>query len=844
MLPALNLAPATLDYKVNSSGGLTLFVSGVPVVKGSGFQYYAPGWTKGYFSSTNAQAHVEKPSSDTLVASFHSADGLTVASETFHLEGQKLHVRYAFDWNGTSPAKVELNAGLLWGSVIGGGSLKANGQPTRSLLPKPYVTQSWDERRYGPDAKLYEFSEPFGDFSVSSTIPLTLLDGRSGFEQDWARGRELLWLGSEDLNVEKGTETTVNVDWIVSGNDGSGTVAPGVVHLESKEIPDAYHADESIPPLIPNPQSAELDYDHPVAVTGAWGFPAGRFSFFGEFEAALKRRFVLPVAKPTTPVLNIDGGVSKLGLTEGAYRITIRPGDVSVVGEKEAGLRYGLQRIAQLAFIKNGQVMLPTGELNDEPVTTWRGVHLFGGPHAVEFQKKLWERVLLPLGFNKVVVQCERTDWKSVPGIQTAETMSREDLAKLFDMYRSMNVEPIPLIESYGHDEWLFANGKNLDLAIDPKAPYAVDPRKPETKKLFENLWDEVADLLHPTTFHFGLDEVDMESFPKDPDVKDDLWKTQMSTLADIAQTHGAKIMLWGDQLLAPGEAPDATNADSGKDSALRRATIPKGSMIADWHYLADSHPARYTSLGLFKREEFVPIASAWYSPENIRGFYLAAVSGGFGTLQTTWAGYTSDEKAVYDNYNQFTAMVLAADYSWSGRQTELKDLPYSAADVFRRMYFGTPQSPQPLAGHGFSLGQAMGKQVGTSRFQLGQPIALRSNVLSSSTLEPLESTVTLSGTGKTLALALDTVIHGEDGDEVGVIEVQLANGSTVDRPLVYGHQVRSRDDVGSCMFADRTDGISAITIDLGATPVGVKALKIKESNPFIGLRLLGVTLY
>ena len=44
--------------------------------------------------------------------------------------------------------------------------------------------------------------------------------------------------------------------------------------------------------------------------------------------------------------------------------------------------------------------------------------------------------------------------------------MSREDLVKLFKLYRDAGIEPTPLIQSFGHMGWLFMNGQNKDLAL------------------------------------------------------------------------------------------------------------------------------------------------------------------------------------------------------------------------------------------------------------------------------------------------------------------------------------------------------------------------------------------
>jgi hexosaminidase len=842
LLTAVGVAPAQFYYQINPDSGLTLSLDGVPIVRGSWFQYYAPGWSKGYFSSTSHPAKITQIDAKTVLAAWISEDGLSTATETLTRTEGKLHIHYDFNWGGDAPAKLELTAGALWGPAISSGTLLNSGKATRSLAPMKYNSQSWGARRYGDDATNYELRLPFGNVQLSSTEPLTLLDGRDDFKQDWAEGKDLLWLGAEALTVEKGKPTTVDFDW--QFDTPSAPAAPIVpnVKVSAEADPAAYDVPEVHPPLIPQPKKNSLDWDHPLEITGTWAFPAGRFAHVDEFEQAIARRFIIPKAgKP----INIDGGISKLGLTPGAYRITITPKGISVVGEKDEGFRYGLQRIARLAFVKDGKLYVPTGDLSDEPVNAFRGVHLFVGPKSLDFQRKLVERVLMPLGMNRVVLECERAAWKSLPGIETSDTMSLDQLAELFKMYRNYDFEPIPLIESFGHDEWLFANGKNLDVAMDPKTPYALDPRKPRTKELLDGLWDEAIKLLQPETVHFGLDEVDMEGFPADAATKTALWKTQLGTLGDIAKNHGVKMILWGDELLGPEEAADATNGDTAADAAARRAAVPAGAMIADWHYLADSDPARFMpSLSLFAREGFKPIAATWYKPENIRGFDLAAISGGFGTLQTTWAGSTSSEDGMIAAFNQFSAMVLAADYGWSGRQDELKDLDYDYSEVFKQMYFGHPVAIGVMPGKTFAVGVTTSARIGSVDFRLGAPIQLRSNATISGAGLPQAASIPMDVTAKHLAVALGALLPSEDGETIGDLEVTFENGKTVVQHLLYGQQVRARTDPKTCLYVDRKDGVSSFVFDFDPVPASIRRVRLLQINQYSGLQILGLTAY
>ena len=337
--------------------------------------------------------------------------------------------------------------------------------------------------------------------------------------------------------------------------------------------------------------------------------------------------------------------------------------------------------IASLIFplLASVQRSINPVDMSHPPKVAWRGVHLFVGPDALQFHQKLWSKVLLPLGFNKVVLQCEQTEWKCLPNLRGGINMKREDLKRLCNWYRSKGVEVIPLVQSFGHMQWIVQNGANMDILLNRKVPFAVDPRNPKVAPLFGKLWDEVLSVTKAKVAHFGLDEVDFRGFPREPGLLTKLWKIQVPMLARIAAEHKVGMMLWGDELLAAGEGAAPHTAKTVAEAIERRSVIPKSAYICDWHYQKDGGPKLYlASLELFKREGFRPIASAWFEPNNVRGINLAAVATGAGSLQTTWAGYDSNEEVMKKNLKQFSAMVLAADYARNGR----KEFPSGSAMI------------------------------------------------------------------------------------------------------------------------------------------------------------------
>ena len=59
--------------------------------------------------------------------------------------------------------------------------------------------------------------------------------------------------------------------------------------------------------------------------------------------------------------------------------------------------------------------------------------------------------------------------------------------------------------------------------------------------------------------------------------------------LSEWLSQQGVETMIWGDMLLGPGEAKDATHAKTLEDARQRRAGIDKKTIIVDWHYAASA---------------------------------------------------------------------------------------------------------------------------------------------------------------------------------------------------------------------------------------------------------------
>src|SRR6185503_5800121 len=127
-----------------------------------------------------------------------------------------------------------------------------------------------------------------------------------------------------------------------------------------------------------------------------------------------------------------------------------------------------------------------------------RGVHLFPGKNSLEFHRRLIENVVARFKFNHVVLECQYTQWDSARGIWVDFSVPKEQINAYVKMLRDNGLEPIPLVQSLGHCEWMFKNGQNANLAEDPDRPYAYDAWNPDARNFIGNVYREALELFRP----------------------------------------------------------------------------------------------------------------------------------------------------------------------------------------------------------------------------------------------------------------------------------------------------------------------------------------------------------
>ncbi|MFM7320859.1 MAG: glycoside hydrolase family 20 zincin-like fold domain-containing protein, partial [Armatimonadota bacterium] len=692
--------------------GLVVDLDGVPLVRSSTFYIVKAGWAGVLFNQSSAAWSTtgwsRSARASTARFSARTADAevewwITVTDDAVSTEVSFALLRDV-------PAEVEYAAAYLSAPVLTGPWRSNTAQGVLAVAP-PEPGRTQGENRLGSAWRKMTFSSPRGDidlrWSGTAGEPVTF-DARSD-AQGWAKAWPVLWTGlgspPKPLRFADGRRSARLQ--INAGPAPDRQPEVPTFHWSPRPRFVAQLVEPPPPILLPTPKRRvdrpgvfRLRPDTPVVA--AADAPSTR-RLLAVLEALIgspPRRVDRPPTTGPCIVLG-DPNLAPPPNPEG-YVLQATPNRISLSGRDPAGLGWAVETFTQLATADSAGPLLHCTRIDDWPSLAFRGVHLFHGKDALPFHRKLIDRVLAPGKLNRLLIQCEQVRWNADPTVAPTWAGTPDQIREECAFARSRGIAVHPLVQGYGHMEWLFSKPANRNFAEDPETPYAVHFEDPGARGYLERFIEEANAVFSAGATHVGLDEVTMRGrFPYRSAGRgfSELFATAAKHWRDFLAARGAETWMWADMLLHPTEvAPCFGTAPTPEDARAVRSALPKDIVLFDWQY--EPRP-RYPSLDLLRREGFGRrVAATWFDPEGIRSFAAAAVANdAWGALQTTWCGYESKEAVLETSERrQFTAMVAAAEHFWNGGATRL---PEDAGERFARVWRDNGRATiAPAQGH------------------------------------------------------------------------------------------------------------------------------------------------
>jgi hypothetical protein len=369
------------------------------------------------------------------------------------------------------------------------------------------------------------------------------------------------------------------------------------------------------------------------------------------------------------------------------------------------------------------ELVVPELDIQDHPDLELRAVHvdLKRQLHSLDYLKD-YIRMLARFKVNAIVWEWEdKFPFKRRPEIKHPLAFNGQEASELVELCRAHGIEAIPLVQTYGHLEFVLKKDRYAHLKEDRKASY--DPEhtldacamQDETMRLIEDMIADVVSYHHRSRYiHIGGDEVytigtceKCKAYVAEHghgDVgagRSKLYIMHMNRVIKVVKGFGKIPMLWHDYLLKYPACIDE---------------LDKDAVVVYWMYGKDKSPADFANeIGFFKKKGFkVLVASSVNSDfqyaipnydlrlQNIYELNKALMqdpSASVGALATNWAGCRAPMET------SVPAILFFADASWNARNEPYsKGIPLAFAPRLLRRLFSLRDDEIPKHARAISL--------------------------------------------------------------------------------------------------------------------------------------------
>ncbi len=239
-----------------------------------------------------------------------------------------------------------------------------------------------------------------------------------------------------------------------------------------------------------------------------------------------------------------------------------------------------------------------------------------------------WLKKAAGMGYNAVLWEVEdKIKWETCPECVSPEAFSKKTFKEILSYSRSLGLEPIPLLQTVGHAEYVLRHKKYFSFREDTSRYDCYATCKPEVRTFIKSWIKEYLDLFGDIKyFHLGGDEAYVFatspecSAQADKKGKGKLYAEYMKNISEPLLAKGIRPCIWDDMILHYTDAlPE----------------IPKKFVIWDWNYWdGDTTPAKvmiWDKGGLFSKNQIFSKDIKKF-PEiidkngNLRAFYTSDV--------------------------------------------------------------------------------------------------------------------------------------------------------------------------------------------------------------------------
>ncbi|RHI10812.1 beta-N-acetylhexosaminidase [Bacteroides sp. AM16-24] len=509
------------------------------------------------------------------------------------------------------------------------------------------------------------------------------------------------------------------------------------------------------------------------------------------------------------------------------YVLTTTPEGISINGQTENGVFYGIQTLRKSipAEAKGATILIPAGEIKDEPRFSYRGMHLDVGRHffPIEFIKKYIDLLALhnmnTFHWHLTEDQGWRIEIKKYPklteiGSQRSRTVigrntqeydntpyggfyTQEEAKEIVKYAQERYITVIPEVDLPGH--MLAALAAYPEMGCTG-GPYEVCPRwgvfedvlcigNDKTMQFLEDVMSEIIEIFPSEYVHIGGDEAPRDRWKECPKcqarikaeglkadknhtAEDRLQSYCMTRIEKFLNSKGRRIIGW-DEILEGDVAPNATVMSwRGASGGIKAAQMGHDVIMApntycyfDYYQTADT---KDEPLGI---GGYVPIEKV-YSLDPTFDLNEEQKKHIIGAQANLWTEYIATTEHV--EYMVLPRMAALAEVQWT--QPEKKDFKDFTTRLASLMKF--------YQRDGFNYA----KHVFDLKVDFTPDVAKKAVVVTLSTIDDAPIYYTLDGTEPTTASLkyIEPVVITETADFQAVVIRPEGKSKVVNKKISF----------------------------------------------------------
>ncbi|MHB0877574.1 MAG: glycoside hydrolase family 20 zincin-like fold domain-containing protein [Anaerolineae bacterium] len=285
-----------------------------------------------------------------------------------------------------------------------------------------------------------------------------------------------------------------------------------------------------------------------------------------------------------------------------AYALRVDEKGIVVAANSPAGAFYAAQTLKQLRTDGG----FACAEVLDRPDLAVRGIHLDLKGCMPTFEYLIeWVQTLASLKLNCLLVEYEdKFPYRSHPAVVAPSALTPDELDRFIKVARDNYVEIVPLVQCFGHVEYVLRHEEYADLR-EAGHHFQFCPLQPGSMKVFEDLAREVV-AAHPDSrfFHLGADEAwALGECPRCRDFSEReskfaLYVNYVREACNLVTGLGVRPIIWDDMVWRE-DRPELVQQ------------IPENVVLCDWFYHTYDQRVR-----IFPFDDHMYISGRWLEAE------------------------------------------------------------------------------------------------------------------------------------------------------------------------------------------------------------------------------------